>query len=70
MNITCSNAELANMLGIATAATNSGMYAEGSDVQAEFTLDNDGKRVGFADSAVISTSGTRVTVRMSTTEHL
>ena len=32
MNITCSNAELANMLGIATAATNSGMYAEGSDV--------------------------------------
>ena len=42
MNITCSNAELANMLGIATAATNSGMYA---------------------DSAVISTSGTRVTVK-------
>ena len=63
MNITCSNAELANMLGIATAATNGGMYAEGSDVQAEFTLDNDGKRVGFADSAVISTSGTRVTVK-------
>mgnify|MGYP006866030254 CR=1 FL=1 len=26
-------------------------------------LDNDGKRVGFADSAVISTSGTRVTVK-------
>ena len=50
-------------LGIATAATNGGMYAEGSDVQAEFTLDNDGKRVGFADSAVISTSGTRVTVK-------
>lgn len=63
MNITCSNSELADMLGISSAASDEGIYAEGSDVKAEFTLDGEGNRIGFADSAVISTSGTRVTVK-------
>lgn len=63
MEVTCDNTELANLLGISSATTQQGMYAEGSDVKAEFTLDGEGNRIGFADSAVISTSGTRVTVK-------
>lgn len=63
LTVNCDNAELAGMLGIASAATEEGMYAEGSDVKAEFTLDANGERVGFEDSAVISTNGTRVTVK-------
>lgn len=61
--IKCDNAELAGMLGISEAATEEGMYAEGSDIQSEFTLDADGKRVGFEDSAIMSANGTRVTVK-------
>ena len=66
LTITCDNAELAGMLGIDSAATEEGWYAEGSNVQAEFTtttVDGVTKRVGFEDSAVLSTRGTKITVK-------
>ena len=61
MNITCDNAELANMLGIPQAAADDGILVEGSDVKAEIATEN-GTRVGFADSAIVSTKGTVITV--------
>ncbi|MGN0318351.1 MAG: flagellin [Lachnospira sp.] len=72
MNVTCSNEELANLLGLSDAyipedsADNKGLYAEGSDVVAEFTTTNENgvtERVGFADSAVLSSKGTVITVK-------
>lgn len=66
LTITCSNEELANLLGISSAATEEGWIAQGSDVKAEFsttTENGETKRVGFEDSAVISTSGTKITVK-------
>ncbi len=64
LTIKCSNAELAGLLGFdASTATDDGYTVNGSDVQAEFTQDADGNRVGFANSAVMSTSGTKVTVK-------
>ena len=66
LNISCSNAELASLLGIDSAATEEGWYAEGSDVKAEFTTTpNNGvtERIGFENSAVISTKGTKITVK-------
>lgn len=70
VTIKCDNPQLAAMLGISSAATDRGLYAEGSDVQAEFTTQTSGSgssavttRVGFEDSAVLSTSGTRVTIK-------
>ena len=73
LDITCNNEELANMLGIADAfdadGDGTGIHAEGSDVVAEFAQETDdngnatGNRVGFENSAVISTKGTRVTVK-------
>ena len=62
MNITCDNAELADILGIPQAATQDGIYVEGSDVKAEIATGDDGKRIGFADSAILSTKGTVITV--------
>ncbi len=62
MNITCDNAELADILGIPQAATQDGIYVEGSDVKAEIATGDDGKRIGFADSAIVSTKGTVITV--------
>lgn len=62
MNITCDNAELADILGIPLAATQDGIYVEGSDVKAEIATGDDGKRIGFADSAILSTKGTVITV--------
>ncbi len=66
LTITCNNEELANLLGISSAATDDGWIAQGSDVKAEFTTTTEGgvtKRVGFEDSAVISTSGTKITIK-------
>lgn len=66
MDVKCNNAQLANLFGIPAAAVGDGIHAEGSDVKASFTtqvVDGVTKRVGFEDSAVISTSGTRVTVK-------
>ncbi len=64
LNIKCSNTELAGLLGLgADTTTDDGYTVNGSDVQAEFTQDANGNRVGFANSAVMSTNGTRVTVK-------
>lgn len=62
MDITCDNAELADLLGIPQAATEEGIFVEGSDVKAEIATGDDGKRIGFADSAIVSTKGTVITV--------
>ena len=59
IEVKCSNKELAQALGIDSAADDDGFIVQGSDVKAEFTTDANGKRVGFDDSAVLSTSGTR-----------
>ena len=61
LNITCTNAKLAKALGIDEAATTDGIVSEGLDVKADFLLDG-GNRVGFSDTAIISTEGTKVTV--------
>ena len=66
LQITCDNTTLASMLGIADAATTDGLTAEGSDVKADFTtqtISGTTSRVGFADSAILSTSGTQITVK-------
>ena len=66
LNITCSNQKLAQKLGLEKAyvrpdSADKGIQAQGSDVQAKFTEDS-GERVGFSNSAVISTSGTVITI--------
>ena len=63
ISLTCSNQNLANILGITDAGTEEGIQAHGSDVKADFTTGTDGKRTGFDDSAILSTEGTVVTVR-------
>ncbi len=63
LNITCNNEKLANMLGIPQAAADDGILAEGSDVKAEIATDDNGDRVGFAESAILSTKGTVITVK-------
>lgn len=62
LKIECDNAQLAGMLGISQAATEEGITAHGVDVKAEFTIDN-GNRVGFEDSAILSTEGTKITIK-------
>ncbi len=68
LDITCDNKALAQKLGldkayVAPGSTGKGIQAQGKDVVAEFTTDKTtGSRVGFADSAVISTNGTVITV--------
>ena len=65
LEISCTNARLASLLGISDAASDDGMLAEGTDCVAEFTTTTSGgvtSRVGFDNSAVISTKGTVVTV--------
>jgi len=63
LDITCSNASLASALGIDEAATDVGMVSEGLDVKADFLLDASSNRVGFSDTANISTEGTKVIVK-------
>lgn len=66
LSITCNNNQLASLLGISSAVTEEGWTAQGSDVKAEFTTtteDGVTKRVGFENSAVISTKGTQITVK-------
>ena len=67
LDITCDNKALAQKLGldsayVAPGSTSNGIQAQGKAVVAEFTTDASGSRVGFADSAVISTKGTVITV--------
>ena len=67
LDITCSNQKLAQKLGLGSAyvapgTAGTGIQAQGSDVKAEFTKDASGDRVGFSNSAVISTSGTVITI--------
>lgn len=57
MEITCDNPDLAAKLGLQTEQTETG-----KDVQADFTTAN-GERVGFANSATMSTYGEKITVR-------
>lgn len=63
ITVTCNNTELAGMLGIPSATTQKGLYAEGSDVKADFTTDANGNRIGFENSAVMSTNGTKITIK-------
>ncbi len=67
LKITCSNENLVGLLGLdAATLTEDGKVVSGSDVQAEFTTKTEAgqtKRVGFADSAILSTKGTRVTIQ-------
>lgn len=63
ISLSCDNQQLADLLGISHATADEGIYAQGSDAKAEFTTDANGNRIGFENSAVISTDGTNVTVR-------
>lgn len=66
LTITCNNEQLANLLGIASAATEDGLVAQGSDVVADFTtqvVDGNTQRIGFEDSAILSTRGTKITIK-------
>lgn len=57
MEITCDNPDLAAKLGLPESKTETG-----KDVQADFTTAS-GERVGFANSATMSTYGETITVR-------
>lgn len=59
--ITCDNAQLASVIGIATNEEKSAQV--GKNAEASFTQGADGGRIGFANSATISTYGNRITVR-------
>jgi flagellin len=61
LTITCDNAELAGLIGISTNEAKSSVI--GKDAVAEFTTGADGNRIGFANSAILSTYGNRITVR-------
>ena len=63
LNITCNNTSLASALGMNEAVTAAGMVSEGLDVKADFILDASSKRIGFSDTANISTEGTHVIVK-------
>ncbi len=72
IEIQCDNEELANMLGIQDAYLDpededaEPWVVQGSDVVAEFTTqetDGETTRVGFEDSAVLSTDGTQITIK-------
>lgn len=58
LDISCTNPALAAALGIGD-----GITSEGTDAEVEFTQDADGNRVGFSDTAVITTLGNKVTVK-------
>lgn len=61
LTITCDNAELAGIIGIDMNENKNAVI--GKDAQASFTTGGDGNRIGFANSATISTYGNRITVR-------
>lgn len=61
LTITCDNDELAALIGIPKNENKTAQV--GKDAQAEFTQGADGSRVGFSNSAILSTSGNRITVR-------
>ncbi|MBQ4284773.1 MAG: flagellar biosynthesis protein FlgL [Lachnospira sp.] len=72
IEIKCDNQELADLLGMPDAyydandSTDEPWVVQGTDVQAEFTTTTDGEttsRVGFEDSAVLSTEGTQITIK-------
>lgn len=57
MSVECDNEDLANKLGLPKKEN-----VTGDDVKADFTL-SAGKRVGFANSATMSTYGNTITIR-------
>jgi len=63
MSVVCDNPTLANLLGISEAATDTGIVAQGKDAVVDITKGDDGKRLGFEDSAIISSKGTIITVK-------
>lgn len=63
LKITCTNAALASALGLTGTATTDGIISEGLDVKADFLLDASSNRVGFSNTAKLSTAGTHVTVQ-------
>lgn len=58
LNITCDNPALSAALGIGD-----GLKAEGKDADVNFSIDGSGDRIGFSDTAVITTLGNKVTVK-------
>lgn len=60
LTVTCDNPELAALIGIDENAEETSVI--GKDAKADFTYDN-GERIGFANSATLSTYGNRITVR-------
>lgn len=65
LTIECDNPELAGLLGIDSAVQEGGWTVDGSDVKADFAteiVDGVEKRVGFEESAIISTKGTQITI--------
>ncbi len=63
LTVTCDNKLLANLLGISDAATEGGIVSQGKDAVVDITKDANGNRVGFEDSAVISSKGTVITIK-------
>ena len=59
LNVKCTSKELADKLGISGAETDKGLVAQGTDLEVDF----EAGRVGFADTAVVSTQGTVVTIK-------
>ncbi len=59
LEVKCSNEKLAAAMGIGE----DGLKGEGEDAVVDFSKDAYGERVGFSDTAVITTLGNRVTVR-------
>lgn len=59
LEVKCSNERLAAALGVG----DDGLKGEGEDAVVDFSMDANGERVGFSDTAVITTLGNRVTVR-------
>lgn len=64
MTIYCDNPDLAAKLGLDMATDKDNPWVDtGADVKADFLKDASGERVGFANSATMSTSGREITVR-------
>lgn len=58
LEIKSSNEELSQALGLGEKLT-----GEGTDAEVEFAADGGGGRVGFSDTAIISTSGNKVIIK-------
>lgn len=63
LTIKCDNEDLAAALGLQGAADEDGVVAQGKDAVVDFAKDASGNRIGFADTANISSNGTKITVK-------